>query len=167
MTSMRVFAAAAAIVFGFQSLPAMAQQALSADDVAKIKADVIDGLQRYAKAFSDRDVKSLVENVYANPSATFGPKGAALVPSEKTKSNYESIFADIAKTGYDHTAVKAPAVCVLTATSAIVSADFQRVKKDGTIFSEFPASFLYGKTPEGWKVVASLGLQKNKRITCE
>ena len=167
MTKSKVIAAFAAIALSLQSLPVMAQQALSADDVAKIKADVIDGLQRYMKAFSTRDLKSMVENVYANPAATFGPNGAALVPSEKTKSNYEGIFADLAKTGYDHTEVKTPAVCVLSATSAIVSGEFQRVKKDGTLLSEFPASFLYGKTPDGWKVTASLGLQKNKRITCE
>ena len=166
MMKIRVFVAIAAVAFGLQSLPASAQ-ALSADDVAKIKADVGNALQTYMKAFSDRDLKTLVDNVYANPSATFGPNGAALTPSEKTKSNYEGIFADLGKTGYDHTEIKAPKVCVLGAGSAIVSAEFRRVKKDGSLLSEFPASFLYGKTAEGWKVMASLGLRKDKRITCD
>ncbi len=163
----RLMAAALMSAFCLGAQPVAAQAVMSADEVAKVKAEVAAAAQDYLVTFSGRDLKGMYERIYASPSAVFGPNGAVLIPAEKTKSNYEAIYVDLAKLEYDHSDFKNPVICVLSANSAIASGAFQRYKKDGTLIAEQSAAFVYGKTPEGWRVMAPLSLQKNKHITCD
>jgi hypothetical protein len=89
------------------------------------------------------------------------------MPPDKVEAMYAGIFKDLAKTQYDHSEFRNPTVCVLTPNSAIVSGEFHRINKDGSLLMEASASYLYARTPDGWKIIANLGLPKKKLVTCD
>jgi len=149
----------------FAGVPANAQQALSTADVAKIQTEVNEALQNYARLLTKSDVKGVVDTVFAHPTASITPKGIVLVTPEQHTANYTKIFADLAKTQFDHTDIKV-SVCVMTPTLAIASGTFRRVNKDGSTLLEGPLAYLVAKMPEGWRLATLLGVQAGKTVSC-
>jgi hypothetical protein len=148
---------------------ATAQQApLSPAEIAKIKADVVDATQAYVRIFSARDAKGVSEKVFSNPAIAIGPNGVTVITPEKQLATYQDIFQNLAKTQYDRSEYPNPNVCVLNANAAIVSGKFYRYNKDGSLLLKAGLSYLYARTQDGWKAVATLLLDnQDKVVRCD
>ena len=156
-----------AAMLGFVSTPVMAQQAqLSAADITKIKGEVEAALNHYVKLFSAQDAKGIATTVFSNPSMAMGPNGPTVQTPDKVQANYQKSFDDLKKQDYDHSVFSNMKVCVTSANSAIIGGTFKRIKKDGSEIMEARASYLYTKTPDGWRLLSTLGSPKNG-VSCD
>ena len=145
--------------------PAIAQQALDPAEVVKIQMDVNATMQTYAQYLRARDIKGIVEKVFAHPAGTVSPAGIALQTPDQVEANYTKIFADLARTQFDHVELNV-SVCVMTPTLATASGTFRRVNKDGSTLQAGDVAYLVTKTAEGWRLAMLLGVQPGKRIAC-
>ena len=157
----------AAAMLGFVSTPVMAQQAqLSAADITKIKGEVETALAHYVKLFSAQDAKGISTTVFSNPAMAMGPSGPTVLTPDKVQANYQKSFDELKTVGYDHSVFSNMKVCVTSANSAIIGGTFKRIKKDGSEIMEARASYLYTKTPDGWRLLSTLGSPKNG-VSCD
>ena len=153
-------------IAGFSGLPATAQQAsLSAAEVAKIQVDVKAVADNYVKIFGQRDLRTIVDKVWAHPAVEIGASGVKMLTPADVEANYTKIFADLAKTQYDHSDTKL-SVCVLSPTMAVASGPFRRINKDGSLLMEGGMSYLFTKMSDGWRITTNLGVQPNKIVNC-
>ncbi|MDH3424248.1 MAG: hypothetical protein OEN00_14745, partial [Gemmatimonadota bacterium] len=58
---------------------------------------------------------------------------------------------------YQRSEIRSSRVCVLSNIAAIAHLGFARVRTDGSVIVAGDAAYFYTKTPEGWRVVASIG----------
>ena len=160
-----LFAAIGMVLACVAEMPAMAQQALDPAEIVKIQIDVNATIQAYAQALHDRDVKRIVEKIFAHPAGTVSPAGIAAQTPEQVEANYTKIFADLAKTQFDHSELNL-SVCVMTPTLAAASGTFRRVNKDGSTLQAGDVAYLVTKTADGWRLAMLLGVQPGKKIAC-
>lgn len=148
------------------SMPAFAQRApLSGPEVAKIQAVVETAAEYYVDVFGKRDLRTIVDKVWAHPAVEIGPNGVKMLTPADVEANYTKMFADLAKTQYDHSDTKL-SVCVLTPTMAVASGPFKRINKDGSLLLEGSMSYLFTKMADGWRITTNLGVQPNKIVNC-
>lgn len=161
------YLAITAVIASLAATPAMAQQAqLSPADITKIKGEVEAALAHYVKLFSAQDAKGIGATVFTNPSIALGPSGPKMQTPDDVVANYTKTFDDLKKIGYDHSVFSNVQVCVTSANNAIVGGTFKRIKKDGSQIMEARASYLYTRTPDGWRLVSGLGSPKTG-VTCD
>lgn len=154
-----------AVIAGL-TFPTVAQEALTAADVAKIEKEVSAAAQDYIRAMSSRDPQAVVK-MFSNPTIYTSPKGSTARTSDQIKTMYEDIFRDLAKTQYDHSEFRNTKICVIGPNSAMISGGFVRVAKDKSIMLDGTTVYLFTRTPDGWKIVANLGTPKmNKALDC-
>lgn len=147
--------------------PAMAQQKpLTPAEIAKIKTDVSEALQNYAKVFAARDLNAIVDKIMANPEIVYTPEGPVALSPDKVREQYTKTFAALPE-NYVRSDWPSVTVCVLTPNLAIASGSFKRVAKDGSNLLDGSASYLYQKMNDGWKLVSTLGVQPKKVVTCD
>src|SRR5262249_26807231 len=137
-------------------LPAMAQRAaLSSAEVAQVQADVKAAADYYDEAFRKRDLRTIVDKVWAHPSAAISASCVNLLTPADVEANYTKTFADLAKTQYDHSD-RTLSVCVISSTMAVISGPFKRIAKDGSVMMQGSLSYLYTKMSDGWHITMSL-----------
>ena len=147
--------------------PAMAQQKpLTPAEIAKIKTDVSEALQNYAKVFAARDLNAIVDKIMANPEIVYTPDGPVALPPDKVREQYTKTFSALPE-NYVRSDWPSVTVCVLTPSLAIASGSFKRIAKDGSNLLDGSASYLYQKSNDGWKLVSTLGIQPKKVVTCD
>ena len=160
-------AAIGMLVSMIAAAPAMAQQKpLTPAEIAKIKADVSEALQNYAKVFAARDLNAIVDKIMANPEITYTPNGPVALPPDKVREQYTKMFSGLPE-NYVRSDWPTVTVCVLTPNLAIASGSFKRIAKDGSDLLDGSASYLYGKMTDGWKLISTLGIQPKKVVTCD
>lgn len=59
-----------------------------------------------------------------------------------------------------------PIVCVINAGTAIASGEFMRYRKDGSVMSVNATTYLFGRTPGGWRIVSFFGHERGKIVGC-
>lgn len=166
MTYRSLIAAAGIVLATLIGTPAGAQQKpLAAAEVTKIQGEVHAAMLNYVKLFGERDLKTIVEKVFAHPAMSITSAGVKLQTPEDVKANYTRMFDDLAKTQYDHSDAKI-SVCVLTPTMAIASGTFRRINKDGSLLMEGSTAYLFTKMSDGWRITSGLGVQPGKTVTC-
>jgi len=159
-------AAVGLLTAALAATPTMAQRApLGASEVAKIQADVKAAAENYVKIFGQRDLRTIVDKVWAHPAVEITPNGVKLLTPADVEANYTKMFADLAKTQYDHSDTKL-SVCVLTPAMAVASGPFKRINKDGSVLLEGSMSYLFTKMSDGWRITTNLGVQPNKIVNC-
>lgn len=147
--------------------PAMAQQKpLTPAEIAKIKTDVSEALQNYAKVFAARDLNAIVDKIMANPEIVYTPEGPVALSPDKVREQYTKTFAALPE-NYVRSDWPSVTVCVLTPNLAIASGSFKRIAKDGANLLDGSASYLYEKVNDSWKLVSTLGVQPKKVVTCD
>jgi hypothetical protein len=67
------------------------------------------------------------------------------------------MMAPLPAQGYDRSDIRGSDVCVLNDRAALVTLDFARVRRDGSVIIAGTAIYLYVRTPAGWRINASLG----------
>jgi len=156
-----------ALTIAFAPTWANAQQ-MELTDAArdKIKAEVTAFLVSYVASFSDQDVKTIAEKVYANPSFSLSAKGIIALSSDQLAANFAGAFKELEKEQYDHSELSAPWVCVLNAKNAIAGGKFKRIRKDGSVLLDAAASYLFIDTSEGWRIAGPIGIGKSTTVSC-
>ena len=87
-----------------------------------------------------------------------------MTPTE-VEARFERMLEPLAAEGYQRSDIRSSAVCVLSDTSALVRLGFARIRNDGSVMLEGTALYLYIKTPEGWRIIASIGAA-DPRMDC-
>ncbi len=165
---------ALALVGALASAPvatsAAAQQAparMSADDVAKIKVAVTGVVTAYARYYTERNAKGVVDNVFASPSYSVSGAGVTLNDPAKQIAQTDANMKRMAETGWAKSEIPNPKVCVLNASAAVASGNFYRYRADGTEHSRGSETFVLAKTASGWRVVTIMFHEAaDKAMTC-
>lgn len=161
------FVAAFGLLVTFAAAPASAQQKpLTSDEITQIKSDVSAALQNYAKIFAARDVDGILDKVMASSEITFTPNGPVALSRDQVREKYTKQFAALPE-NYVRSDWPTVTVCVLTPNLAIASGSFKRIAKDGSALMGASASYLFGKSPDGWRLISTMGIQPNKVVTCD
>jgi hypothetical protein len=148
--------------------PVEAQQgAMSAAQVAQIKKEVADAVHTYYRLFTEHDMTSLGTKVYHTPWLQLGANGIEVdqTPAEITK-RFDASLKRLLDSQWAKSEFANPVICVLNPGAAIASGTFKRYRKDGSVISESGITYLFGKAPDGWKIVSFAGHATNKLVTC-
>jgi hypothetical protein len=167
MTCIR--ALAVAIVLVPLSATTSAQQAPLTDaDVQRIKTEVTAAVDKYYRLFSEQNMKALPEEVFNIPWIVIGGQGPQPdLTKEQALARFEGSLKQLVKDEWGKSVFTTESVCVLNANAAIASGYNTRYKKDGSVMSVGGVSYLFGKTPQGWKIVSYTGTQKGKTVRCD
>ena len=149
--------------------PGFAQQApMSPADVAKAKTDAAAALQNYMTVFSAQDAKGVWGTVWSHPSITITANGAAIVDDDaKQIAQAEGLYKSLIADGWVKTVTPSTTVCLLNPAVALVSGDFQRVRKDGSVISASGTVNIFAKIGTSWKMVARIVGAVGKIATCD
>ncbi len=149
-------------------LTLQAQQAdLTPAQVATIKREVADAVHTYYRLFSERNMQAMGDRVYHVPWMQLGARGIDVdTTAEAVVKRNSASLEGLLTRGWDRSAFAVPVVCVLNPGAAIASGTFKRFHKDGSVISESGITYLFGKTPEGWKIVSYAGHATTKLVTC-
>jgi NTF2-like protein (DUF6841) len=150
--------------------PAGAQeQGLTPEQVAVIEKEVTAALHNYYRLYTEKNNKALSSEVFLDQWIQLGANGPQLTNTEpadvarRFAANIERLEAQ----GWVKSEYPKPIVCVINAGTAIASGEFMRYRKDGSVISTNGTSYLFGKTPAGWRIVSFFGHEVGKIIGCE
>jgi hypothetical protein len=165
----RIRALALGLLLFALTAPAFAQQAPLTDaDVQRIRKEVTAAVDKYYQLFSEQNMKALPEEVFNIPWIVIGGQGPQPdLTKEQALSRFEGSLKQLVKDQWGKSVFTTESVCVLNANAAIASGYNTRYKKDGSVMSVGGVSYLFGKTPQGWKIVSYTGTQKGKVVRCD
>lgn len=151
---LRVIVAASLGMCGVFGTDASAQVERS----TQLRATLTAALEEYVSAFSDGRADFIADSVYMAPAYFLGGAGVDVRSTrDEVQTRFEDMMAPLPAQGYDRSDIRGSDVCVLNERAALVTLDFARVRRDGSVITEGRAIYLYVRTPEGWRINASLG----------
>jgi len=143
-----------------------AQSAAQSTGRAELRTELTAVLVKYVEAFSAGRIDFLADSVYTAPAYFSGGGGIDVrMTRDDVADRFREMWAPLPAQGYDRSDIRGSDVCVLNDRAALVTLDFARVRADGSVMIAGTAIYLYVRTPEGWRVSASLG--SGPRIECE
>ena len=132
-----------------------------------LKAEVRAAWDDYVRAFSQQRTDVIADRVYMAPSFNLGTNGVVLsMTKADIKSRFESALGALAAQNYRGSETKSANVCILNDTAAILSAQFIRYRKDGSVLGEPAGTYVFAKTAEGWRIVAQIGHTPDRVLKC-
>jgi hypothetical protein len=149
---------------------ALAQQpgTLSAADIASIKKEVTEAVEKYYSLFSEQNMKALPEQVYSIPWILMTGNGPqADLTKEQAQSRFEASLKNLLESGWGKSVYATTNVCVLNATAAITSGYNTRYKKDGSVMSVGGVAYVFNKTKDGWRIITYTGTAKETIVKCD
>jgi len=158
------------IVLALAAPPAaMARQSgLAPADVSRITSEVKAAVDKYYRLFSERNMKALPEEIFNIPWIVIGGSGPQPdLTKEQALARFEGSLKDLVASGWGKSEFTTENVCVLNANAAIASGYNTRYKTDGSVMSVGGVSYLFGKTPDGWRVVSYTGHARGKVVRCD
>jgi hypothetical protein len=161
---------AAALMMAAWNIPAAAQSArpLSADDIARVRKEVTEAVDKYYSLFTAQNMKALPEQVYNIPWILMTANGPqADLTKEQAQSRFEASLKSLVEGGWSKSVFTTTHVCVLNATAAIASGYNTRYKKDGSVMSVGGVVYVFNKTPDGWRIITYTGAAKETMVKCE
>ncbi len=148
---------------GGSTIPASAQ-ALNQE---ALKAEISVAWEEYVRAFSEQRTAFIADQVYTTPSFFLRANGMQVsMAASETRAMFESSLASLAAQGYQRSETRSANICVLNEVAAVFSGQFTRYRTDGSILSELAATYLFAKTPQGWRIVAQIGHSPERILQC-
>jgi len=155
---------ATALAIGLAGGFVLGQQARSNDDVRSQVRKVFD---EYYQLFSDERADLVAQRIYAVPRLTFGGASVGVQSTRaEVEAGFASLLGSLVPQGYERSVMPEPHICVPNANTAIVSGRFVRYRKDGSVMAEMGSAYVFGRTPEGWRIFASIGHPADNPISC-
>jgi ketosteroid isomerase-like protein len=140
---------------------------LSADETANVEREVRAAVRAYYQLFSSRDTKAVAERIFHVPWILLDPDGATVFSSaEETQKLFEGSLAQVLPRGWERSDFPSPSVCVLSLGSATASGTFYRYRKDGSVLSEHGVTYVFGKTPDGWRILSLASHPPGRGVEC-
>jgi hypothetical protein len=139
-------------------------QAPSADG---LKAEVSAAWEDYLKVFAAGRSDVISERVYLAPSYALGATGPSVsTTAAEIKARFDASIGALVPQSYARTTTKSANICVLNDATAILSAQFTRYRKDGSVLSEPAGTYVFSKTKQGWRIVAQIPHAPDRLIHC-
>ena len=135
-------------------------------NLEQTRAELTAELAKYVTAFSQGRVDFIADSVYASP-AYFHRGGEVDVrmTRDDVVSRFEDMWAPLPAQGYDRSEMRGSDVCIVNRSAALVTLEFARLRRDGSVITEGAAIYFYARTEQGWRIVSSIG--SGSRIECE
>ena len=165
-TTSRAITLSILMILALFAAPVRAQQALKPEETAKIKADVLEALQKYNDAFNRRDSKFIGEKVFTNPSVAMGPNGVVLKSAEEIDKQYAGSTQRLVEIGWEKSVPARYNICILNPNTALYNGLFNRVRKDGSVIQGTATTYMFIKVKDGWRMSALFGTSLDKTVTC-
>lgn len=160
------FLGLSAALISQESLNALAQQPSPAPATAQAKREVANALQNYMKAFNDRDFRAVAEVVWSNPSIGFSDRGITVIDLDAQLKRSQEVYKTLDQIGWHRTDTPSSTVCLLNENAALISGDYRRLRKDGSVIEQSGSVNLFSKGPGGWKMVARIITAPGKTASC-
>jgi len=168
MSKRLILAALVAAVTWSESAVAQQAAALSASDTARIKKEVTDAVDQYYSLFTAQDMKALPERVYNVPWILMTARGPQVdLTKEQAQTRFDASLKGLLDSGWGKSVFTTTGVCVLNATAAIASGYNTRYKKDGSVMSVGGVTYVFNKTPDGWRIITYTGTAKDTIVKCD
>jgi hypothetical protein len=132
-----------------------------------LRAEVSAAWEEYLELFADGRADVIGERVYSAPSFNLTANGpnVSMTPAD-TRARFETSIAALVKQNYARTATKHANICVLNDATAILSVQWTRYRKDGSILSEPAGTYVFAKTKDGWRIIAQTGHAPERVMRC-
>jgi len=161
------FSAAVGIGILLGTVASFALGRLQSSSTETARAEVRAAWDEYVKAVSAQRSDVIADRVYLAPSFNLAPSGVIVSnTAAEVRSRFEANWKQLTSQNYDHSETKSANICVLNETAAILSAQFVRYRKDGSILNEPAGTYVFAKTPQGWRIVAQMGHAPERIIRC-
>ena len=134
---------------------------------AAAQAEVRSAWDEYIRAFSAGRADLIADGVYLAPSFNLAEAGieVSMSPAD-TRARFKTAMELLAAQGYQRTETKSAGICLLNDTAAVLSARFIRYRKDGGILGEAAGTYVFAKSPQGWRIVASIPHSPERALKC-
>ena len=146
---------------------ALAGAHISAQSASRdqMRTDLTAELEKYVTAFSQGRVDFIADSVYTAPAYFFGGGRVDVrMTRDDVMSRFEDMWAPLPAQGYDRSEIRGSDVCILNNSAALVTLEFARLGRDGSVISEGSAIYFYARTEQGWRIISSIG--SGPRIEC-
>ena len=132
-----------------------------------LKAEVSAAWEEDLKLFADGRADVIGDRVYSAPSFNLTANGpnVSMTPAD-TKARFETSIAALVKQNYARTTTKHANICVLNDATAILSVQWTRYRKDGSVLSEPAGTYVFSKTKDGWRIIAQTGHAPERVMRC-
>jgi hypothetical protein len=144
------------------------ERGLTPEQVAVIEKEVTAALHNYYRLYTEKNNKALSSEVFFDQWIQLGANGPQLTGTEPADvaRRFAANIQRLEEQGWVKSEYPKPIVCVINAGTAIASGEFMRYRKDGSVISVNGTSYLFGKTPAGWRIVSFFGHERGKIIGC-
>ena len=132
-----------------------------------LKAEVSAAWEDYLKLFAAGRADVIGERVYLAPSFNLTANGpnVSMTPAD-TRARFETSISALVKQNYARTTTKHANICVLNDATAILSVQWTRYRKDGSVLSEPAGTYVFSKTKDGWRIIAQTGHAPERVMRC-
>ena len=132
-----------------------------------LKAEVSAAWEDYLKLFAEGRADAIGDRVYLAPSFNLTANGpnVSMTPAD-TRARFETSIAALVKQNYARTTTKHANICVLNDATAILSVQWTRYRKDGSVLSEPAGTYVFSKTKDGWRIIAQTGHAPERVMSC-
>lgn len=121
----------------------------------------------YYGYFADGHADLIAAEIYHPNRMEFGGGGVAIATGrDDVEAGMRRTMEGLAGRGYDHSEIPDASICVPNPGTAIVSGKVTRYLEDGGVMGEFGATYIYGRTPDGWRIHAFIGHDAETAVGC-
>ncbi|MFN8058604.1 MAG: DUF4440 domain-containing protein [Vicinamibacterales bacterium] len=135
---------------------------------ARIRAEVRAAWNAYFDAFSRGQTDVIADRMYLAPSLSLADATGVVVSTTAAdvKDRFDSSLAALAAQQYGRSVSKRVNICVLNEVSAVLSGEFTRYRRDGTVLAELAGTYLFVKAPAGWRIGAQIAHEADRVLSC-
>jgi hypothetical protein len=168
MSKSRLIVAALLVAAWHTAAAAQQPATLSAADVTRVKKEVTEAVDKYYSLFTAQNMKALPEEIYNVPWILMTARGPqADLTKEQAQARFETSLKGLLESGWGKSVFTTTNVCVLNPTAAIASGYNTRYKKDGSVMSVGGVTYVFNKTPDGWRIITYTGTAKETIVKCD
>jgi hypothetical protein len=144
----------------------IAAQQLSADQESTIKADVSRAFDEYLRWFMEGRPELVAQRIRI-PWQRLQPTGPITISMDsEVKAWFEDTLRPLVAEGYARSEWPVRRICVLNASTAILSGKYIRYRKDGSVIGEYGTSYVFARSGAEWQIVATIPHDPQKLVVC-
>ena len=148
-----------ALLVGFATGGVVGRQSAEAD--VRAVHDV------YYQYFADGQAVAIADEIYHPNRIRFGADGATLATGrDDVEAGMRQLIDGLVAQGYDRSEMVAPSICAPNPGTVLVSGRILRYHDDGSVLGELGATYIYGKTEDGWRIHATIGHGPENVVGC-
>ncbi len=151
--------ATGALLIGFATGGVMGRQ--SAEAEVRALHDV------YYGYFATGQADAIADEIYHPNRIRFWAGGVTRATGrDDVAAGFRSSIGGLKAQGYGRSEIPDANVCAPNDGTVIVSGKITRYLEDGSVMGEVGATYIYGQTPDGWRIHATIGHDADAAIGC-